>query len=235
MRLAAVADIHITAENHERDVRQFSAVNDLADVLVIAGDFTNHGMPEEMRAVLGVLDCIRIPSLRCSGTTTTNVDTRTSLPACSVSPESTCSTVSATRSMVSALPEPRAFAAASRPYELMPFGEQGIKTFVEVAEREAVKLDYGLAQTQAEKKVAITHYAPIKETIVGEPEPIFPFLGSSRLERALETHRPVLALHGHAHKGTFSAETKSGIRVCNVALPVLRQRGEEHPFALFNL
>ena len=53
MRLAAVADIHLYAENHERDVRQFSPVNDLADVLVIAGDFTNHGMPEEMRAVLG--------------------------------------------------------------------------------------------------------------------------------------------------------------------------------------
>ena len=106
---------------------------------------------------------------------------------------------------------------------------------LKIAEREAIKLDYGLAQIQAQKKVAITHYAPIKETIAGEPEPIFAFLGSSRLERALETHKPVLALHGHAHKGTFSAETTSGIRVCNVALPILRRRGEEHPFALFNL
>src|SRR4029078_6306191 len=112
---------------------------------------------------------------------------------------------------------------------------QGIKTFVEIAEREAIKLDYGLAQTQAKKKVSITHYSPIKETIVGEPEPIFPFLGSSRLERALEAPRPVLAVHAHAHKGPFSAETKSGVRVCNVALPLLRQRGEEHPFALFQL
>jgi Icc-related predicted phosphoesterase len=129
----------------------------------------------------------------------------------------------------------KGFCGGFAPYELMPFGEQGIKTFVEIAEREAIKLDYGLAQSQAPTKVTITHYAPIKETIVGEPEAIFPFLGSSRLERALESHRPVLALHGHAHKGTFSAETKSGVRVCNVALPILRQRGEEHPFALFNL
>ena len=50
MRLAAVADIHIVAGNHERDVHQFLPVNDLAEVLVVAGDFTNHGMPEEMRA-----------------------------------------------------------------------------------------------------------------------------------------------------------------------------------------
>src|ERR1700757_1118546 len=129
----------------------------------------------------------------------------------------------------------KGFCGGFAPYELMPFGEGGIKTFVEIAEREAIKLDYGLAQTRATKKVAITHYAPIKETIVGEPEPIFAFLGSSRLERALETHRPILSLHGHAHKGTFSAETKSGLRVCNVALPLLRRLEEGHPFALFNL
>jgi len=77
--------------------------------------------------------------------------------------------------------------------------------------------------------------ATIKDTIIGEPEPIFPFLGSSRLERVIEVHKPVLALHGHAHKGTFSAETKSGVRVCNVALPIQRQRSGEQPFAIFNL
>ena len=79
-------------------------------------------------------------------------------------------------------------------------------------------------------KIAITHYAPIRETVVGEPEPIFPFLGSSRLQRALDQHQPALALHGHAHKGTFSAESTSGTRVYNVALHLLRQRGEQHPF-----
>jgi Icc-related predicted phosphoesterase len=82
-------------------------------------------------------------------------------------------------------------------------------------------------------KIAITHYAPVKETVEGEPEPIFPFLGSSRLERAIDHHRPALALHGHAHKGSFCGETKAGVRVCNVALHVLRDRGEEHPFTIF--
>jgi Icc-related predicted phosphoesterase len=70
--------------------------------------------------------------------------------------------------------------------------------------------------------------------VVGEPEPIFPFLGSSRLQRALDKHKPALALHGHAHHGTFSAESKGGVRVCNVALSILKERGEEHPFALFH-
>jgi hypothetical protein len=55
MRVAAVADIHLRAEDQEKNVHQFTVVNELADVLVIAGDFTNHGKPEEMRACLAVL------------------------------------------------------------------------------------------------------------------------------------------------------------------------------------
>jgi Icc-related predicted phosphoesterase len=129
----------------------------------------------------------------------------------------------------------KGFCGGFAPYELMPFGEGGIKTFVEIAEREAIKLDYGLAQLHTPIKIAITHYAPIKETVIGEPEPIFPFLGSSRLQRALDRHKPNLALHGHAHKGTFSAESSTGTRICNVALHLLRERGEEHPFTIFNV
>ena len=235
MRLAAVADIHLTAENHDRDVRQFLPVNDLADALVVAGDFTNHGMPEEMQAVLGVLEHIHIPIIAVLGNHDHESGHQDELAGILRIAgvhllDGHCFDMDGI-----GFAGTKGFCGGFAPYELMPFGEQGIKTFVEIAEREAVKLDYGLAQTQAEKKVSITHYSPIKETIVGEPEPIFPFLGSSRLQRALETHRPVLALHGHAHKGTFSAETKSGVRVCNVALPILRRRGEEHPFALFNL
>jgi Icc-related predicted phosphoesterase len=235
MRLAAVADIHLAAENHERDVRQFSPVNELADVLVIAGDFTNHGMPEEMRAVLGVLEHIHIPIIAVLGNHDHESGHQDELAGMLRIAgvhllDGHCHEIDGI-----GFAGTKGFCGGFAPYELMPFGEQGIKTFVEIAEREAIKLDYGLAQTKAQKKVAITHYAPIKETIVGEPEPIFPFLGSSRLERALQAHQPVLALHGHAHKGTFSAETKSGIRVCNVALPILRQRGGEHIFALFNL
>src|SRR6201993_1609651 len=129
----------------------------------------------------------------------------------------------------------KGFCGGFAPYELMPFGEFGIKTFVEIAEREAIKLDYGLEQLKSPVKIAITHYAPIKDTGVGEPEPIFPFLGSSRLQRALDKHKPALAVHGHAHHGTFSAESSTGTRVFNVALHLLHQRGEEHPFTIFNL
>ena len=67
MRVAAVADIHLKAEDHEKNVSAFSPVNDLADALVVAGDFTNHGLPDEMRACLAVLEQIKIPIIAVLG------------------------------------------------------------------------------------------------------------------------------------------------------------------------
>lgn len=235
MRLAAVADIHLKSEELEKNVRAFSAVNELADALVIAGDFTNHGSPDEMRGVLSVLEHVQIPIIGVLGNHDYETDHQDELAGMLRVAgvhllDGHCFEVDGI-----GFAGTKGFAGGFSPYELMPFGEGGIKNFVEIAEREAIKLDYGLEQLKMPTKVAITHYAPIKETVVGEPEPIFPFLGSSRLQRALDKHKPVLALHGHAHHGSFSAVTKGGVRVHNVALQVLREHGETHPFTLFKL
>ncbi len=235
MRLAAVADIHLKAEDREKNVRQFSVVNELADALVIAGDFTNHGKPEEMRACLAVLEHVRVPIIAVLGNHDHESGNQDELAGMLRLAgvhllDGQCHEMDGV-----GFAGTKGFCGGFAPYELMPFGEGGIKTFVEIAEREAIKLDYGLAQLHTPIKIAITHYAPIKETVIGEPEPIFPFLGSSRLQRALDRHKPILALHGHAHKGTFSAESSMGTRICNVALHLLRERGEEHPFTIFHL
>lgn len=235
MRLAAVADIHLKAEEQEKNIRAFSAVNELADALVIAGDFTNHGLPDEMRGVLAVLEHVRIPIIAVMGNHDHESEHQDELAGMLRVAgvhllDGHCYEVDGV-----GFAGTKGFAGGFSPYELMPFGEGGIKNFVEIAEREAIKLDYGLEQLKTRIKVAITHYAPIKETVVGEPEPIFPFLGSSRLQRSLDKHKPVLALHGHAHHGSFTGETKGGVRVHNVALSILKEKGEQYPFALFTL
>jgi Icc-related predicted phosphoesterase len=234
MRLAAVSDIHLQPEDYEKNVSAFSAVNELADALVIAGDFTNHGTPDEMRGCLAVLEHIHVPIVGVLGNHDHESGNQDELAGMLRLAgvhllDGQCFEIDGV-----GFAGTKGFAGGFAPYELMPFGEGGIKTFVEIAEREAIKLDYGLAQLKTDVKIAITHYAPIRETVVGEPEPIFPFLGSSRLERALDRHKPAIALHGHAHHGTFSALAGCGVRVCNVALPVLRERGEPRPFVIFN-
>ena len=114
-----------------------------------------------------------------------------------------------------------------------------MKAFVQEAVEEALHLDRALSRLDAEqrdiKKIAVLHYSPIKETIAGEPEPIYPFLGCSRLAEPLNRHKVIAAFHGHAHTGTLLGETSDGIKVYNVAIPILVKEGYSHPFYLLEV
>jgi Icc-related predicted phosphoesterase len=109
---------------------------------------------------------------------------------------------------------------------LAPFGEPLIKDFVQHAIDEALKLENALRSLTTPVKVALLHYAPCVETVLGEPEIIYPFLGSSRLMQPIEALGVDVVFHGHAHHGTREAVTPAGVTVCNVALPLLREAGE---------
>ena len=104
-----------------------------------------------------------------------------------------------------------------------------IKTFVHEAVNEALKLESALAALRTEKRIALLHYAPIVETVIGEPPEIFPFLGSSRLEEPLNRYPVTAVFHGHAHGGSAKGVTKGGVPVYNVAKSVLQKAGTAAP------
>ena len=84
-----------------------------------------------------------------------------------------------------------------------------------------LKLEGALARLRTERRVAVLHYSPIRETVEGEPLEIFPYLGTSRLEEPLNRHPVDVVFHGHAHHGTPEGRTSGGIPVYNVAMPLL--------------
>ena len=88
---------------------------------------------------------------------------------------------------------------------------------------------------RTEKRIVVTHYSPIVETVKGEPEQIYPYLGSSRLAEVIDRHQAVLAVHGHAHHGALEGKTTGGIPVYNVALPLLMSRTPAAPYRLFDV
>jgi Icc-related predicted phosphoesterase len=102
------------------------------------------------------------------------------------------------------------------------WGEATIKQFVRETLDEALKLESALARLKTPSRIAVLHYAPIRETVEGEPLEIYPFLGSSRLEEPLGRYGVSAVVHGHAHKGSPQGATAAGIPVYNVSLPVLR-------------
>jgi Icc-related predicted phosphoesterase len=122
---------------------------------------------------------------------------------------------------------------------LSMFGEDAMKAFVQESLNEALHLERALARLDQDydhiKKIALLHYSPIQDTVHGEPEVIYPFLGSSRLAEPLSRRGVVAAFHGHAHVGKLEGEAAGGVKVFNVARPVLQKAGYELPFFLFQV
>lgn len=122
---------------------------------------------------------------------------------------------------------------------LSMFGEGAMKAFVQEAVDEALHLERALARLEQEnegiRKIAVLHYSPIAETIQGEPEVIYPFLGSSRLAEPLERRGVTAAFHGHAHAGKLEGSTAKGIKVYNVAKPILLKSGLPQPYFLLEI
>jgi Icc-related predicted phosphoesterase len=117
---------------------------------------------------------------------------------------------------------------------LGPFGEKLYKEFVRAALDEALKLEEALRTLNAHHRIALLHYAPIQDTLEGEPQVIFPFLGSSRLLPPIETYRPDVVFHGHAHIGVPEGRTPSGIPVYNVAAGLM-ERHTGRPFRIWTV
>src|SRR6185369_11365230 len=119
---------------------------------------------------------------------------------------------------------------------LGPWGEKIIKEFVHEAVQEALKLESALARLKSDHRIVLMHYAPIRETVEGEPIEIFPFLGSSRLEDPLTRFEVTAVFHGHAHKGAPEGRTQTGIPVYNVAHAVLKANYPDRPaFRMFEV
>jgi Icc-related predicted phosphoesterase len=84
-----------------------------------------------------------------------------------------------------------------------------------------------------ERAVVVLHYAPIAETVEGEPPEIFPFLGSSRLAETIDRFKVSAVLHGHAHHGRYAGRTPAGSPVYNVAFGIAKPTGR--PYALIEV
>jgi Icc-related predicted phosphoesterase len=119
---------------------------------------------------------------------------------------------------------------------LNAWGEPLIKTFVQEAIDQALRLEQALTKLQSERRIVLLHYAPIRATVEGEPPEIFPFLGSTRLEEPINRFRVSAAFHGHAHNGTTEGATATNVPIFNVAAPLLqKQSPDKQPFRLFEI
>jgi Icc-related predicted phosphoesterase len=230
MRIAAIGDLHVTKESAGVLRPIFAEVEARADVLLLCGDLTDYGTPEEAHVLVHELAIVKHPIIAVLGNH--DYESGHADKVTQVLSESGVRVLDGDSHVIDGVgfAGVKGFCGGFGRGTLGPWGETVVKTFVKEALDEALKLESALARLRTEQRVAVLHYAPIRDTVIGEPEEIYPFLGCSRLEEPLERYPVDVAFHGHAHRGTPEGKTRVGTPVYNVALPLLRRlMGSESP------
>ena len=227
VRIAAIADLHYTAEDKASLVPIVTEMAEAADIVLICGDLTHHGLAEEAIELAKDLSAVRAPILAVLGNHDCHSDQQEEIKRALKGSPIQILDGDAVEVRGIGFAGVKGFASGFGRRVLEPWGEAVVKLFVREAVEESLKLESALARLRAETRIALLHYAPIAETVEGEPLEIHPFLGSSRLEEPLNRFQVTAAFHGHAHHGQTEGRTSGGIPVYNVSLPLLRQRASQ--------
>ena len=229
-----MADIHVRETDKGKWVDCFRQLSAVAKVLVIAGDLTNTGDEAEAAVLAEELKQCTIPVVAVLG----NHDYEKGREKLIRHQLQTHNTYILDGESVViegiGFAGIKGFGGGFDNHMLSMFGESAMKSFVQEAVNEALLLDRALARLDQEhaqiKKVAVMHYSPVADTVIGEPETIYPFLGCSRLAEPLVRRNITAAFHGHAHSGKLQGYLDGQLKVFNVALPILEK---DHPCGYF--
>jgi len=227
IRVAAAGDLHVGPDSARAVGEQLRNLADRADVFLIAGDLTKSGRTEEAAALASELQGLGVQTVAVLGNHDHHADhpqeiaellrevgvvvlegdgVRIDTPGGSVG-------VAGVKGFGGG------FAGASG----AEFGEPEMKAFIRHTKERAEALELALGDLEADVQIALMHYAPVRETLQGEPVEIFPFLGSYLFAEAVDRAGADLVVHGHAHRGTEHGVTPGGVNVRNVAQTVIRQ------------
>lgn len=224
MKIAAVGDLHYDGSGHEVLTELARGARE-GDALVLCGDLTTHGDPEQMRDVAAALDTLDMPVVSVLGNHDYDSDEvgpiRRLLEDAGVAVLDGGTVVVGDVGFAGVKGFPGGFGRGA----LGAFGEPEVRAFAQAAVDEALKLENALRNLRTRIKVVVLHYAPLVGTVEGEPPEIYPYLGSSRLLSPVEMLGADVVFHGHAHTGSPRATTPEGVPVYNVSLPLLRTQG----------
>ncbi|NUT48167.1 MAG: metallophosphoesterase [Saccharothrix sp.] len=227
MRIAAVGDVHLGEDARGRMRPALERLGECSDVLLLAGDLTRHGTVSEARVVADEFGGLPVPVVAVLG----NHDHHDDQPAevTAVLRDAGLTVLEGQTTTISVdghtlgVAGVKGFGGGFAGKCGSAFGEPEMKAFIRHTTEIADSLGAALGGLDTDVKVALTHYSPVPDTLRGEPPEIYPFLGSYLLGEAIDANRTDLAVHGHAHFGTEQGMTPGGVRVRNVAQPVIRQ------------
>jgi Icc-related predicted phosphoesterase len=202
-----------------------SALDGSADLVLLAGDLTTHGEPEQAAVLAEACAPLDIPVFAVLGNHDWHVNRRDELIAALTEGGirvldrdwATCEAAGVEVGIVGL----KGFVGGFPGSHLPDFGEPSLRAIYRETGREVEALDQGLREIAlCPTRIVLLHYAPTEATIVGEPPGIWGYLGTDRLAAPIAEHEPDLVLHGHAHAGAFEGAI-GNVPVYNVSIPVM--------------
>jgi Icc-related predicted phosphoesterase len=233
-RIAAVGDVHAGRDSRGHIRPGLLEIARLADVLLLAGDLTQHGDLEEGKVLAAEVDGLPVPVISVLGNHDYHrgeeAEIRSALEAAGVRVLEGESVVLRAGPLRVGVAGVKGFGGGFAGACATEFGEPEMKAFVRTTKRVSQSLETQLSNLDADVRIALTHYSPVEGTLMGERLELFPFLGSYLLGEAIDRAGCSLAIHGHAHRGSECGVTPGGISVRNVAIPVI-----QHAYRVYRL
>jgi Icc-related predicted phosphoesterase len=223
VRIAASGDIHADPPSRERICRDFRALEGV-DLVLLAGDLTTTGEPEQAQVVADACAELPVPSIAVLGNHDWHAARHDEITAvleeAGVHVLQQDAMTLEVRGLEVGVVGTKGFVGGFRGFQLTDFGEPLLRQVYAETGAEVEAIDRGLhAIAHSQIRIVLLHYAPTMQTLQGEPSTIWAFLGSDRMGVPIAEHRPDLVLHGHGHAGCFQGAI-GDVPVYNVAVPV---------------
>jgi Icc-related predicted phosphoesterase len=226
IKVAAAGDIHCSEEERARLQAAFADADRQADIILLAGDLTTYGEPEQGAVLADVTRTIETPVVAVLGNHDWHADRHEELVAAlndgGIHLLERGFDVCMVNGVEVGIAGTKGFVGGFSDSPLPDFGEPLLRRVYAETSAEVASVERGLKAIQnCSVRIALLHYSPTKTTIEGEREAIWAFLGSERLAGPIAEHRPDAVFHGHGHSGTFAGSI-GDVPVFNVgaAVPV---------------
>jgi Icc-related predicted phosphoesterase len=225
IKVAAAGDIHAGGPGDERLVGVFADAAREADLILLAGDLTRHGDPDETARLFEAVQGIEVPVFAVLGNHDWHGNRHDELTKVlsqagigMLDKESAVVDVGETSVGIAGV---KGFVGGFPDASLPDFGEPSLRKVYAETTDEVEGLGRALEEiSSCDVRIALLHYAPTSATLEGEPPGIWAFLGSDRLAGPIAQHRPDIVFHGHGHMGRFKGEI-GDVPVYNVAQAVI--------------
>ena len=227
IRVATAGDIHCSEANRAETAAAFAEIDGTVDLILLAGDLTTHGEPEQARVLADACRGIATPVIAVLGNHDWHVnrvpELTTVLERGGIQVLDRSHTICRPQGVEVGVVGVKGHVGGFPGSYLPDFGEPDLRAVYANATREVEAVERGLKAIETcPLRIVMLHYAPTTDTLEGEPESIWAFLGTDRLAGPIVHHQPDLVIHGHAHHGTFEGRL-ADVPVFNVSVQVMQR------------